>query len=172
MSVILNIVFFCTLSYIFFYLIFFYVFSVVYVDTLIAISILFLFYLIYFFFNKTILNYFILKSKIIFIFFFKLIFLVISIKSFVLMFNKSLLEFLIFKFNGLTLNNLNLNFYDFKVLLLKLFFFNNINNLLLNKLFILDKFNKFNNSIESLLNFEDVNLNNLINNFFLFLLKE
>lgn len=171
MSIILNIIFFSVLSYFFFYFIFFFIFSIVYVDTLIGISMLFLFYLIYFFFNKVITNYFIMRSRSIFVFFFRLIFLAVNMKRFVLRNTKSLLEFLIYKFNGLNLSSLNLNFHDYKITLYKSFLFNNINNLLLSKLLIIDKFNKVLNSYEKILFIDNVNFTCLMNNFFLYLFK-
>jgi hypothetical protein len=168
MSIIINMFFFAIVAYLFFYFVFFYFFSVVVVDTLIGISILFLFFLIYFFLNKSILSFFLLRSKTIFVFFFKILLVVINIRHMVLSLNKTLIMFLNFEFVGLSAAGFN--FTDYKVFLLKLFFYNNINVMLNIKLQLADKLVKFLFSIDKVYLLEH-NLNNISNNFFLFLLN-
>lgn len=160
-------------TYIILYIIFFVFFKVVSTDTVIAIGLSFLFYLIYFFSNKQITKYLILQSRNIYIFFYKLIYLVISVKKFILILNKGYLNFLGYKFYGLVLCNDQLNFIDKKFEYLKFFYINQINKIFLDKLISLSKFLKIiNNSfIISDLNNLLLNLNNLNNNIFYYILK-
>ena len=90
----INIIVCFVVSYLIFYIISFMMISVVSVDTVIAMGLCSLFYLFYFFGHKQISDFLLNQNKNIFIFFVKLIYLVLSLKVFVLVLNKSYLDFL------------------------------------------------------------------------------
>lgn len=152
---VLNVIICFVLSYLIFLIISFLIFSVVSVDTVIAVGLSLLFYLFYFFGHKQISNFLVNQNKNIFIFFIKLIYLVLSLKIFIMILNKSYLDFLWYKFNGLNISILNVNFVELKVSLIKFFNINKLYNLFVIKLMFIDNFIKNINNLE-------YNNNNLI----------
>jgi hypothetical protein len=169
----INLLLYMLASYIVFFTIFFFSFSVVSTDTVIALGLIILFYLIYFFSNKQITSYLLLQSKNIFVFFVNIMYLLSIIKLFALSLNKSYLDFIWYKLNGLILSSSKLDFTSLKYDFIKMFFFNKINSFFFYKLLIIGKCNKYINNLEVINNNNLTYNNNLTNSIFLFLiLKE
>ena len=90
----INLILYFIVCYIVFYTIFFLSFSIVNVDTVIALGLVFLFFLIYFFSNKQITTYLLSQSKVIHRFFLNIIYLIINFKILLLTLNNNNMQLL------------------------------------------------------------------------------